>query len=101
VLGRIGGDEFAVAGQLSQTAISFAAKRLEERCAKRNAEAGRQFALSFSVGHVTTVEARKETLDELLAKAEQVMYEAKRSKKEWRSRGERTRPHEEHGAQPA
>jgi diguanylate cyclase (GGDEF)-like protein len=101
VLGRIGGDEFAVAGQFSHAAISFAVKRLEERCAKRNAEAGRRIALSFSVGHVTTVEAHKETLDVLLAKADQVMYEAKRSKKEWQSRGELTGPHGGQGAQRA
>jgi diguanylate cyclase (GGDEF)-like protein len=92
VLGRIGGDEFAVAGQFSEEAISIAIQRLEEGCAKRNAQAGRRFALSFSVGHVTTLEEHKETLDELLTKADQVMYEAKRSKKEGQPRDEQTWP---------
>ncbi len=100
VLGRIGGDEFAVAGQFSEEAISVAIQRLEEACAKRNAEAGRRFPLSFSVGHVTTVDEHKETLDELLAKADQVMYEAKRIKKEGQSRGERILPDEAQGVEP-
>jgi diguanylate cyclase (GGDEF)-like protein len=81
VLGRIGGDEFAVVGQFDEAAISSAARRLEQLCAQKNKEKGRGFALSFSVGHVTSNGERRESLDELLTKADQAMYEEKRRKK--------------------
>jgi diguanylate cyclase (GGDEF)-like protein len=82
VLGRIGGDEFAVAGHFSQEAITAATKRLEARCAEKNAEAGRQYPLSFSLGHVTVLAPKSETVEELLAQADQATYQAKRIKKE-------------------
>jgi diguanylate cyclase (GGDEF)-like protein len=81
VMGRIGGDEFAVAGQFSQMAIALAAKRLQDFCALQNAGTRRSMALSFSVGHVTSDSNRREPLDELLAKADQAMYQEKRRKK--------------------
>ena len=51
VMGRIGGDEFAVAGHFSHAAISVATERLRQASALRNSEAGRRFALNFSIGH--------------------------------------------------
>jgi diguanylate cyclase (GGDEF)-like protein len=82
VLGRIGGDEFAIAGQFGKSAIASANERLEACCAAKNAEAGRSYALSFSVGYVTSDEADQETLDELLMRADEAMYTVKRSKKD-------------------
>ena len=81
VLGRIGGDEFAVAGQFTSSAISLAARQLEETAAGRNAENGRWVPLSFSVGCVTSEAARHESLVEMLAKADEAMYAEKRRKK--------------------
>ncbi|MGA7340117.1 MAG: GGDEF domain-containing protein [Terracidiphilus sp.] len=81
VVGRIGGDEFAVAGQFSPSGICMAAQRIEESAARRNAEDGCSTALSFSLGYVTTGSGPNETLDELLAKADQAMYVDKRRKK--------------------
>ena len=81
VFGRIGGDEFAVAGQFSRSAILHAAQRLEESAAQRNEEAGRRIGLHFSIGHVTTDAGLHESLDELLAKADEAMYEEKRRRK--------------------
>jgi diguanylate cyclase (GGDEF)-like protein len=81
VFGRIGGDEFAVAGQFSLSAISHAAQRLEEAAEVRNAHAGRTMGLHFSMGYVTTDAEMQESLDELLAKADEAMYEEKRRKK--------------------
>lgn len=81
VMGRIGGDEFAVAGQFSEMAIALAAKRLQDFCELQNAGTQRSMALSFSVGHVTSDSTRREPLDELLAKADQAMYQEKRRKK--------------------
>jgi diguanylate cyclase (GGDEF)-like protein len=81
VLGRIGGDEFAVAGQFGQMAISLAAQRLRKTTVQRNAGSDREFPLSFSLGHVTSEDGQGEPLDELLAKADQAMYQEKRQKK--------------------
>ena len=81
VIGRIGGDEFAVAGQFSDSAISIAVKRLRDASAARNSIPGHRVALNFSIGHVTSILTEHESLDMLLAKADQSMYEDKRSKK--------------------
>ncbi|HEX4029474.1 MAG TPA: GGDEF domain-containing protein [Terracidiphilus sp.] len=81
VVGRIGGDEFAVAGQFNKTAIELAARRIDESVARRNAENKGGPALSLSIGHVTSDLAPQDTLTDLLARADQSMYEAKRSKK--------------------
>jgi diguanylate cyclase (GGDEF)-like protein len=81
VLGRIGGDEFAVAGQFSPESIAFVAQRLEESSVQRNAETARRLPLSFSVGFVTTDEDWHESLDDLLTRADQAMYREKRRKK--------------------
>jgi len=81
VYGRIGGDEFAVAGQFSASAIAHAAQRLEESAELSNEVARRSMGLHFSIGYVTTDAAQIESLDELLAKADEAMYEEKRRKK--------------------
>jgi diguanylate cyclase (GGDEF)-like protein len=82
VLGRIGGDEFAVAGQFSQKSMSVIAQRLKDSCKQKNSHEGRQYSLSLSIGHATRDETNKMTLEELMATADEAMYEAKRLKKE-------------------
>jgi diguanylate cyclase (GGDEF)-like protein len=81
VIGRIGGDEFAVAGQFNDSAVSVAVQRLRDASTERNSSAGHKVALSFSIGQVTSILAEHESLDALLAKADQSMYEDKRRKK--------------------
>ena len=81
VTGRIGGDEFAVVCQCSKVAISIAAQRLEQACAERNAEAGRQFPFSFSIGYVTSDEYAHPSLKNLLAQADKAMYDEKKRRK--------------------
>lgn len=80
VMGRVGGDEFAVVCQGSHGAISIAAQRLQAACALRNAEPDRRFPLSFSVGFVTVEEHARQSLKELLAEADKAMYAEKRRK---------------------
>jgi len=82
VIGRIGGDEFAVAGEFSNSAIHSAALRLEHLANQRSARKSRQPALTFSIGHVTAGAEAWESLDTLLAQADEAMYEEKRRKKE-------------------
>jgi len=81
VLGRVGGDEFAVAGQFSQAAITVAVHRLREAIAQRNARIAKEPCLSLSLGHVTSEPGAEESLDDLLDKADLAMYEEKRLKK--------------------
>jgi diguanylate cyclase (GGDEF)-like protein len=81
VLGRIGGDEFAVAGQFGSAAIALAALRLQEAAEQRNAADGPRTDLSFSVGHVTSEAGQRESLSKMLAEADQAMYDEKRRKK--------------------
>ncbi len=81
VVGRIGGDEFAVAGQFNQSGISLAAQRIEESVARRNAQNSSGPPLSLSIGCVTSESLRNESLPELLARADHAMYEEKRRKK--------------------
>jgi diguanylate cyclase (GGDEF)-like protein len=80
VVGRIGGDEFAVAGHFSREGISLAAERLT---AKSAAEQNRQhLRLSLSIGHVTARSDRHQSLEELLSLADAAMYQQKRAKKQ-------------------
>ena len=81
VLGRIGGDEFAVASQFSSSAISLATLRLREALELRNSQSRHKQTLSLSIGHVTTQENVQESLHDLLTRADKAMYEEKRRKK--------------------
>jgi diguanylate cyclase (GGDEF)-like protein len=81
VIGRIGGDEFAVLCQCSDVAISGAAQRLDEAAEIRNSEPGRQFPFSFSVGYVTSERDKRQSLDDLLGHADKAMYDVKKRKK--------------------
>lgn len=81
VIGRVGGDEFAVVCQGSHVAVSIAAQRLQAACAQRAANSSRRFPLSYSIGFVTAGEHERQSLKELLAAADKAMYEEKRRKK--------------------
>jgi len=82
VIGRIGGDEFAVVCQCSHVAISIAANRLEAAIATRNAQSGPEIPFSFSVGFATADEHGHQSLQDLLALADRAMYEKKRQKQQ-------------------
>ena len=81
VIGRIGGDEFAVAGQFSETAIQDAMDRLQISLALRNEECAAGMRLQISAGHVTTQPDQCDSLTALLAEADEAMYEEKRRRK--------------------
>jgi diguanylate cyclase (GGDEF)-like protein len=72
IKGRIGADQFAVAGQFDRAGISIAALRLEATTAARAAKIAGKITLQFSMGHVTTTGAEsQENLRELLDRAGQ------------------------------
>ncbi len=81
VKGRFGGDEFVVAGQFSVVGIELAATRLRSMAATHNEKNPRKYPLSLSVGWVTLDHPSKESLKELVRRADEAMYREKRSKK--------------------
>lgn len=81
VIGRIGGDEFVVAGQFSRAASATAIQRLHAASALRSSEAGKPFTLSFSIGCATTDHNAHESLKDLVTEADSAMYQEKRRKK--------------------
>ncbi len=80
VLGRMGGDEFAVAGLFNDSGIAEAAERLRQAALLHNAGATRA-TLKFSAGWVTAMAESRERLTDLLAKADEEMYREKRRRK--------------------
>jgi GGDEF domain-containing protein len=88
-----------VAGHFSRSAIAAAIQRLDACCEEKNAKDGRECRLSLSVGHVTTAETGTETLDDLLAGADEAMYEVKRGKKNRKLEDSAEQAGGKHGAQ--
>jgi diguanylate cyclase (GGDEF)-like protein len=81
VMGQIGGNEFAVAGEFTYMAISIAAQQLKAACALRNSQPGLSFPLSFSIGYVTAEQHIRQSLKELLAQAGNAIGEPSGRKK--------------------
>ncbi|WP_319435823.1 diguanylate cyclase domain-containing protein [Mycobacterium sp. RTGN5] len=80
VIARIGGDEFCVLiiePDCDQAALR---KRLLAAFERFNADSDRPYALSASVGMVPVQPADSGTIDELLARADELMYEEKKVK---------------------
>ena len=85
ILARFGGDEFVLllttSAKDSEEAIR---QRLQRQLDVCNAQPGRRYKLSFSVGIVTAGVDRWLTLEALLAEADALMYRQKQNKK-WRT----------------
>jgi diguanylate cyclase (GGDEF)-like protein len=78
VIGRLGGDEFA----LLLAAVDFGTEgiiraRLQKPLALINAQSGRKYGHSFSIGVVIADPRSNRDLDQLLAQADSLMYEEK------------------------
>ena len=78
VIGRIGGDEFAV---LCRDANEDEFERLHHSLMAINEQHGCPFKVSFSVGFVSHLPENNRTLEELLSEADSRMYAHKTSKK--------------------
>lgn len=79
VLARMGGDEFAVlALETSALAGDALIERLRRQVGDRNSRGHRPYALSFSIGSTRHAAGTPCLLDELLARADGLMYEQKR-----------------------
>jgi len=82
IIGRVGGDEFAVlAIEADGAEAPEVLARLQARLAARNAQSDRHFRLSVSVGIAAYDPAEPLPLGELMARADALMYEDKRAKR--------------------
>ena len=85
IVARLGGDEFvALAIDASQDMCGTIQKRLTDKLAEINARPGRRFELQFSVGMAPYDPSRAEMVEEVLARADSLMYEQKRARKAMR-----------------
>jgi diguanylate cyclase (GGDEF)-like protein len=81
VVGRVGGDEFAVAASGSFGVPPNVLERLQLRAAEINQTAGPACQIAFSAGYAVWTAGDKTTFDELLAKADAMMYQQKAIKR--------------------
>jgi len=81
ILGRLGGDEFVVAAPGSGLEINRAILRLEATAARTRPAGYSASSLNFSLGSVTADADSPLTLEDMIQRADQIMYETKRLKK--------------------
>jgi diguanylate cyclase (GGDEF)-like protein/PAS domain S-box-containing protein len=81
IVGRIGGDEFVIIpiGTAGDN-IDVITMRLQKNIDTQNAKINRKYKLSISVGIAYYDPGHTETIDELLIRADALMYEQKRNK---------------------
>lgn len=88
VIGRIGGDEFAVLELMDQSENADARSlRLQEKIDDFNRYAGRTYQLSMSFGIEELPAAAESSIDVLLSRADQAMYGRKREQEQRRENG--------------
>jgi diguanylate cyclase (GGDEF)-like protein len=81
IIARIGGDEFAVLGIAAQNSdIGAFESRLHDEVDIHNAYENREYPISLSVGIASSDHEKHYSLDELMSRADTLMYEQKRSK---------------------
>ena len=82
IIARLSGDEFAVfVADADAKSIETVKKRVQQKIDRCNAEPGRQYSLSFSLGITPAESAGYADLKTLLGIADALMYEHKRSKR--------------------
>ena len=81
ILGRIGGDEFAILAIVEpKEKVATMLKRLEEGVSRYNHATAGPFTLSFSTGIAWFNPNRPASLDDLMAEADDLMYQQKKDK---------------------
>jgi len=82
VVARLGGDEFvALAIDASPDTCDAIEQRLYEALADNNSKPNRLFELQFSIGIAPYDPSSAEMVEEVLARADALMYEQKRARK--------------------
>ncbi|HEY1536500.1 MAG TPA: diguanylate cyclase [Polyangiaceae bacterium] len=86
VVARLGGDEFvALLPDADEPQLERFAKRIRSELEIRNGNADRGYRLSASMGGTAYNPSQPESIEALLARADALMYEQKRSRKEARA----------------
>jgi diguanylate cyclase (GGDEF)-like protein len=81
IIARIGGDEFAVLGVVAEkNDIVALENRLQEQIDIHNAYENRDYTISLSIGIALGDPANHYSIDDLMSRADQLMYEQKRCK---------------------
>jgi diguanylate cyclase (GGDEF)-like protein len=80
VVGRVGGDEFAVITHGRHAELAPAMRRLDDATEAANCAGDQPYRISLSVGQVTTDPQNEESLAELLDRADAAMYQKKRQR---------------------
>jgi len=82
IIGRIGGDEFAiVASEKNPVTIEIIVDRIEKKIEFFGRKSKRPYRLSISVGMAHSTPRDSRSIDETLAIADKLMYQQKRNKK--------------------
>ena len=81
VVGRVGGDEFAVIAQGSQSELEPVLRRLDNAIEAANYAGDRLYHISVSVGGVTSAPQSDQSLAELVDRADAAMYQKKRQRR--------------------
>jgi diguanylate cyclase (GGDEF)-like protein len=82
IVSRLGGDEFVVIAQnVARDEVGTVIARLEANLNTQNEQENLGYRLSLSTGVVWIAHDTDQTIDELICKADQAMYDNKRSRK--------------------
>jgi diguanylate cyclase (GGDEF)-like protein/PAS domain S-box-containing protein len=82
IIARIGGDEFAVlANAVSKENLEFLRYRLQVRTDIHNAQGNRDYHISMSIGMAFYDPENPSSIDELVSRADGLMYEEKKKKR--------------------
>ncbi len=81
ILARIGGDEFvALLTGIESEETDVILKRLQDAISQHNQEAGNAYDILYSTGALTFQPELNQTIDELLAEADSLMYKQKQER---------------------
>ena len=81
VAGRVGGDEFVILVEDEPAVTADLLQRLRRRVERANAKGGRSYQLSLSLGAVDWEPGDRATLQELIERADQRMFDDKRARR--------------------
>jgi len=77
IVARIGGDEFVVLADADTRRLATVARRLDKDLERRTAASGLQFPVSLTIGSAHSMPTSELSLDDLLQRADEFMYERK------------------------
>jgi len=81
IIGRLGGDEFAVLAMLTgQDSVAVIKERLQGQLDMRNMKGTRRYYLALSLGAVNYLPDETATIEDMLDRADKLMYVNKQSK---------------------